>query len=61
LEEGKRLLELHASRYVGQGFPTSTLDSAADFAVLRIFDEEPTEGGELVSTALMQSLGESKP
>lgn len=44
LEEGKRLLELHASRYVGQEFPISILDSAADFAVLRIFDEEPNEG-----------------
>jgi hypothetical protein len=44
LEEGKRLLELRASRYVGQEFPISTVDSVADFAVLRIFDEEPTEG-----------------
>jgi hypothetical protein len=38
------LLKLHASCYVGQEFPVSTLDSAADFAVLRIFDEEPNEG-----------------
>jgi hypothetical protein len=44
LEEGKRLLKLHTSRYVGQEFPVSTLDSAADFAVLRIFDEEPNDG-----------------
>jgi len=44
LEEGKRLLKLQASRYVGQEFPISTLDTAADFAVLRIFDEEPNEG-----------------
>ena len=44
LAEGKCLLKLHASRYVGQEFPVSTLDYAADFAVMRIFDEEPNEG-----------------
>jgi len=43
LEEGKSLLKLHAPQYVGQEFPTSAPDPAADFAILRIFDEEPNQ------------------
>ena len=39
-EESQRLLLLHSSEYVGQQFPTSNLDRASDFAILRIFDEE---------------------
>jgi len=32
---------LHASHYVGQEFPKPAVDSVVDFAILRIFDEEP--------------------
>ena len=41
LEEGKCLLHLHSSHYVGQEFPKPAVDSVVDFAILRIFDEEP--------------------
>lgn len=39
-EEGKNLLDQLPADYVGEQFPTSNPDSAPDFAVLRIFDEE---------------------
>ena len=42
-EEGKKLLDRHLVHYVGQQFPTPNPDSASDFAVLRIFDEESDE------------------
>ena len=42
-EEGKKLLGQHLVHYVGQQFPTSNPDSACDFALLRIFNEESNE------------------
>jgi hypothetical protein len=47
LDEGKCLLKLHTSHYVGLEFPAPTVDSPADFAILRMLDEEP-KGGYLV-------------
>jgi hypothetical protein len=40
-EESQKLLGQHVAEYVGPQFPTANPDSACDFAVLRIFDEEP--------------------
>ena len=42
-EESQSLLGQHVAEYKGQRFPTSNPDSASDFAVLRIFDEESNE------------------
>jgi|SRR5579859_2626438 len=42
-EDAKRLLDQHLAHYVGQKFPTLNPDSASDFAVLRIFDEESND------------------
>jgi hypothetical protein len=42
-EESQKLLGQHFAEYVGPQFPTSNPDSASDFAVLRIFDEESNE------------------
>ena len=39
-EQGRSLLKQHPFRYAGQQFPTKAQDRAADFAVLRVFDEE---------------------
>jgi hypothetical protein len=40
-DQGRSLLSQHAIHYTGQQFPTTAQDRATDFAVLRIFDEEP--------------------
>jgi hypothetical protein len=42
-EESQNLLGQHVAEYTGQQFPTSNADSASDFAVLRIFDEESND------------------
>jgi hypothetical protein len=42
-DQGRSLLNQHAVHYAGQQFPTTAQDRAADFAVLRIFDEELDE------------------
>jgi len=42
-EEGRSLLNHHSVHYVGEQFPTASQERPADFAVLRIFDEEPDE------------------
>lgn len=42
-EESQRLLAQHRAEYVEQHFPTPNPDTASDFAVLRIFDEESNE------------------
>lgn len=42
-EESRKLLGQHVAEYKGQRFPTLNPDSASDFAVLRIFDEESNE------------------
>ncbi len=42
-DQGRSLLSQHAVHYAGQQFPTTARDRAADFAVLRIFDEELDE------------------
>jgi hypothetical protein len=36
-------LKIECSHYVGQKFPEPIVDSSADFAILRIFDEGPNE------------------
>jgi hypothetical protein len=42
-EEGKSLLKRHSFHYTGKQFPTKAQDRVADFAILRIFDEELDE------------------
>jgi hypothetical protein len=42
-EEGRSLLKQHSFHYAGPQFPTTAQDRAADFAVLRILDEERDE------------------
>jgi hypothetical protein len=42
-EEGRSLLKLHSVHYAGQQFPTTDQGRAADFAILRIFEEELDE------------------
>ena len=42
-EEGRRLLKQNSVHYAGQEFPMTALERAADFAVLRIFEEELDE------------------
>jgi hypothetical protein len=39
-EQCRSLLKQHPFRYAGQQFPTKAQDQAADFAVLRVFNEE---------------------
>jgi hypothetical protein len=43
MEEGKCFLKLNASHYIGQEFPATDVNSAPDFAILRVLDEETTE------------------
>jgi len=42
-EEGRNFLNHTSAHYVGQQFPTMNQGLAADFAVLRIFEEEADE------------------
>jgi hypothetical protein len=42
-EDGRSLLKRHSFHYTGKQFPTTAQDRVADFAVLRIFDEELDE------------------
>jgi hypothetical protein len=42
-EQGRSLLQQRSFQYTGQQFPAAGQDWAGDYAVLRIFDEEPDE------------------
>jgi hypothetical protein len=42
VEESKNLLKLHPAQCTGQQFPKAAPNQAIDFAVLRIFESEPS-------------------